>query len=33
LTVIGPPHHPHVDAASLRVCMVDSTGDPEPALT
>jgi hypothetical protein len=25
LTVIGPPHHPHVDAASRRTCAADST--------
>jgi hypothetical protein len=29
--VIGPPHHPHVEAASLRACAVDSTWGTEPA--
>lgn len=31
LTVIGPPHHPHVDAASLRACAADSTWGAAPA--
>jgi len=31
LTVIGPPHHPHVDAASLRACAAESTGDTDAA--
>ena len=29
--MIGPPHHPHVDAASLRACAAESTGGAEPA--
>jgi hypothetical protein len=31
LTVIGPPHHPHLDAACLRACVADSPHGAEPA--
>lgn len=31
LTVIGPRHQPHVDAANLRACPADSVGSAEPA--
>ena len=31
LTLIGPPHHPQLDAACLRACVADSTHGAEPA--
>ncbi len=30
LTLIGPPHHPHLDAACLRACVADSPHGAEP---
>jgi hypothetical protein len=29
LTLIGPPHHPHLDAACLRACVADSAHGAE----
>ena len=31
LTVTGPPHQPHVDAASRRACVADTPSGAEPA--
>ena len=31
LTLIGPPHHPHLDAACLRACVPDSSQGAEAA--
>jgi len=32
LTVIGPPYHPHVDAARRRACATDETASSDPAV-